>query len=77
MKVKVNGQAVEIRETLTVLELLAHQKVNVPDYVTVQRNGEILDRKAFETTRISEDDEIEFLYFMGGGSLVARAGRWL
>ena len=40
----------------------------MPEMVSVEYNGEILDREAFETTVINDGDAIEFLYFMGGGS---------
>ncbi len=75
MKIKVNGQAVEIPDHLSVADLLTHQKVKMPDMVTVQRNAEILDRKNFAATKLAEHDEIEFLYFMGGGAGVAGRSR--
>ena len=39
----------------------------MPEMVSVELNGDILDRDAFDTTNLKEDDEVEFLYFMGGG----------
>ena len=39
----------------------------MPEMVSVEYNGDILDRDKFEKTQIKEGDEIEFLYFMGGG----------
>jgi len=42
-------------------------KAEQPDYVTVQRNDEFVDREAFPSTFVEEGDNIEFLYFMGGG----------
>ena len=39
----------------------------MPEMVSVELNGDILDRDAFATTQLSNDDEVEFLYFMGGG----------
>ena len=35
--------------------------------VTVELNGEILERESFATTQVKDGDEVEFLYFMGGG----------
>ena len=69
MKIKINGEDVEIgADSITVTELLVDQSVKMPDMVTVEYNGDIIDRDVFETTTISEGDVIEFLYFMGGGS---------
>ena len=39
------------------------------EYVTVELNGDILDRAAFDGALVSNGDTVEFLYFMGGGSL--------
>lgn len=69
MKIKLNGKDEEIvKESLTVTELLAEKDVKMPDMVSVEYNGDILDRDAFPTTQVSDGDQIEFLYFMGGGA---------
>jgi sulfur carrier protein len=36
--------------------------------VSVQLNGEIIDRNQYQAQTISEGDELDFLYFMGGGA---------
>lgn len=70
MKIKVNGADKLIeQETLTVSALLKDENVKMPEMVTVEYNGDILDREKFETTQLKDADEIEFLYFMGGGAL--------
>jgi len=65
MTIKVNGKDVTLEKEVTVKELLEIQKVEMPDYVTVQINDKILDRKDFETLTVKEGDVVEFLYFMG------------
>jgi len=67
MRVKVNAQEVEIPDKISVTELLTVRKVKMPDMVSVELNGDILDRKAFDATVLKPGDKIEFLYFMGGG----------
>lgn len=67
MQIKVNGKAVVLEKEVTVKELLEIQKTEMPDYVTVQLNEELVPKEDFETQRIREKDEVEFLYFMGGG----------
>ncbi|ADU73218.1 sulfur carrier protein [Acetivibrio thermocellus AD2] len=69
MTIKVNGKDVTLEKEVTVKELLEIQKVEMPDYVTVQINDKILDRKDFETLTVKEGDVVEFLYFMGGGAI--------
>ena len=68
MKVKINGEDVVLEKTVTVEELLILQKVEMPDYVTVQINEEIIEHDQFAIRQINAGDEIEFLYYMGGGS---------
>jgi sulfur carrier protein len=41
--------------------------VQQPEYVTVELNGDILEREQFEVTCVKDGDVLEFLYFMGGG----------
>jgi len=68
MKVKVNGEIKEIKDLVTITELLKIENVEMPDMVSVQLNGEFVERAEFTTIVVKEDDQIEFLYFMGGGS---------
>jgi sulfur carrier protein len=69
MNLKINGEQEVIEaESLTVSELLAKKDVKMPDMVSVELNGDILDRDGYSTTQLSENDEVEFLYFMGGGA---------
>lgn len=68
MQITINGEITEIeKEEIPVSGLLEIRNVESPDMVSVQVNGEILDRPDFDSTIIRENDEIEFLYFMGGG----------
>ncbi len=78
MNVRINGESDTLeRDSLSVLELLKLKDVQMPDMVSVQVNGEILDRDSFESTTIEDGDEVEFLYFMGGGSSpVSRRARY-
>lgn len=38
-----------------------------PDLVVVERNGAIVARKAFGSTALEHDDELEIVHFVGGG----------
>ncbi len=67
MKITVNEETAEIDENTSVSALLTLRKVRMPDMVSVELNGEILDRKTFEDTVLKDEDKVEFLYFMGGG----------
>jgi sulfur carrier protein len=67
IKIKVNDEFQEVTFPLTVTGLIKLNNVLQPDMVSVQLNGEFLERQDFETTELKEGDEIDFLYFMGGG----------
>lgn len=69
MKMKVNGNEAVLEKEVSVKELLDIQKVQMPEYVSVQLNDEILSKESFEITIIKDGDVVEFLYFMGGGAL--------
>ncbi|HIJ96282.1 MAG TPA: sulfur carrier protein ThiS [Desulfuromonadales bacterium] len=70
MKITINGKETELAENRarTIDSLLEELDVSQRLYVTVELNGEILDRAAYETSVVNEGDVIEFLYFMGGGA---------
>lgn len=68
MKLIINGEEVEVQEGISVTELLGVRKVKMPDMVSVELNGEILDRQVFAVTTLKPGDKVEFLYFMGGGA---------
>ena len=69
MNLIINGKETKINDGLTVSELLIKENVQMPDMVSVELNGQILKRSKFELTSLRNDDKVEFLYFMGGGSV--------
>lgn len=68
MKILVNGTEQEIASAISLLDLIKKNKVEQPNMVSVQINGEFILREKFNSTTISEGDEVDFLYFMGGGA---------
>ena len=67
MKITVAGVKKEVQDGLTIAQLIIDEKVETPDYITVTVNDEFIENGQFEATVINEGDNIEFLYFMGGG----------
>lgn len=68
MKIQVNGNVQEVESAISLLDLIKENKVEQPDMVSVQINGEFILREKFSSTIIAEGDEVDFLYFMGGGA---------
>lgn len=67
MKIQVNSKIQKHEDEISLAGLLVKNKVEMPEMVSVQINGEFIKRENFKTTIIKEDDTIDFLYFMGGG----------
>ena len=70
MIVKVNGkEQVFNGNQIGLIELLQQNNVTKPELVSVQINGAFVKRDSYQLTLVNESDEIEFLYFIGGGSI--------
>ncbi len=66
-QIKVNGVSQALDTPLTVAELIKQQDVAQPDMVSVQVNEEFIERSAYDTLQLKDGDEVDFLFFMGGG----------
>ena len=69
-KIYVNGDAQEVSLPLNVNELIQQQNVLQPEMVSVQVNEEFAEREDWERIQLKEGDKVDFLYFMGGGSVI-------
>ncbi|MFR5875072.1 MAG: sulfur carrier protein ThiS [Eubacterium sp.] len=67
MIITVAGKKKEYADGLTVKQLIEAENVENPLYVTVTINDDFVKSDELETKLICDGDEIEFLYFMGGG----------
>jgi len=67
MKIVVAGKTKEVADIITVEQLIIQEKVETPEYVTVSINDEFINRGEFASCVLTEGDNVEFLYFMGGG----------
>lgn len=68
MNITVAGNKKSFEEGITIAQLIQVEDVENPDYVTVTLNDDFIERANFESTKLSEGDIVEFLYFMGGGA---------
>jgi len=69
MQITINGENSQLEDAeFNLLDLLKLRQVESPEMVAVQLNGEFIDRNSYASTFINPGDDIEFLYFMGGGS---------
>ncbi len=65
MQVTINGKPEDVPGG-TVLDLLKAKSID-PHMVAVELNSAMVERDHLGTTPIQEGDQIEFLFYMGGG----------
>lgn len=69
MNITVNDKNLKITEKqFTVLDVLKNENIINIDSIAVQYNGEFLDKNLYASTIISENDKIDYLFFVGGGT---------
>ncbi|MEL3972248.1 sulfur carrier protein ThiS [Rossellomorea oryzaecorticis] len=67
MKVRINGQIVQIPDTLSTLTDLVNHYSLSERILIVEVNGNITEKEKYDTKTIKELDSIEFVHFVGGG----------
>ena len=68
-KITVNGEVQEVQSGISLTELIKQNNVEQPEMVSVQLNDDFVDRTEWDSLKIKEGDTVDFLYFMGGGSV--------
>ena len=68
MQITVAGNKKEVKDDLKLTELFELEQVETPQYVTISINEEFVPSEQVESTVLKDGDNVEFLYFMGGGS---------
>ncbi len=66
--IKFNGKTQELADPVSLTELIKLNNVAQPSLVSIQLNGQFVLREDFDKTIVKDADEVDFLYFMGGGS---------
>ncbi len=69
MQITIAGEKKEVKDNITVAELIVLENVETPEYVTVTVNDDFIDSDKLSSTVLKAGDSVEFLYFMGGGSV--------
>jgi len=66
IKIKLNGKLKVITENYKIQNLLNDFKVPIKK-VAIELNQEILDKKKLNKIKLSNNDKIEIVHFIGGG----------
>ena len=66
IKIKVNGKKLDINQSSTLASLV--KKLNIPlKKVAIELNRKIIDKKKIKYIKLKNKDNIEVVYFIGGG----------
>jgi thiamine biosynthesis protein ThiS len=68
LKIRLNGEPHELAAPLTVTALLAELGID-SRRVAVEHNQIVVKRVAYDQTLVNENDEVEIVNFVGGGSV--------
>jgi len=66
MRITLNGELREVDEAATVAGLIAELELR-PEFVAVERNGELVRRAEHAACRLAEGDSVEVVTLVGGG----------
>lgn len=67
MRVNVNGEKREVPDSAT-LEALIRLLDLTPERLAVELNRRVVRRAEWPETELAEDDSVEIVHFVGGGS---------
>ena len=66
IKIKLNGKKLALNQSSTLFSLV--KKLNIPlNKVAIELNRKIIDKKKIKYIKIKNKDNIEIVYFIGGG----------
>jgi thiamine biosynthesis protein ThiS len=66
MRLTVNGEETELGAAVTVADLVAHYQLE-PKKVAVEVNCDLVRRRDYGSTPLSEGDQVEIVTLVGGG----------
>lgn len=73
MKILFNGKEEILEENITLSQFLKSKNVR-PEVVTIELNDKIIERKDYDNIHLKDNDRLEMVFFMGGGSNKKKSG---
>ena len=67
MQITINGERREVPNELTLEDLIRHLSL-APERLAVERNREVVRRTEWPRISLAENDQLEIIHFVGGGS---------
>lgn len=66
MLIKVNGEPREVKENISLPELVASLGLKA-EQLAIELNQKVVRRPQWASTTLQEDDRVEIVHFVGGG----------
>lgn len=66
MKIVLNGEPKEVKDGITIKELVETLGIKVPNYA-VAVGMDVIPKSEYETYTLKEGDKVEIVTFVGGG----------
>ncbi|MDQ2974549.1 MAG: sulfur carrier protein ThiS [Acidobacteriota bacterium] len=66
MRIQVNGQPQEVKEALSLSQLVTSLELK-PEQIAVELNQKVIRRGDWQNTDLRDGDKIEIVHFVGGG----------
>ncbi|HEY0545921.1 MAG TPA: sulfur carrier protein ThiS [Pyrinomonadaceae bacterium] len=67
MQITINGERRDVPDELTIEGLVRHLSL-APERLAVERNREVVRRTEWPRVSLAENDQLEIIHFVGGGS---------
>ena len=67
MQIELNGEIRIVPDDLTIESLLAHLALE-SERLAVERNREVVTRSDWQRVVLAENDQVEIIHFVGGGT---------
>ena len=62
----VNGKLISVQNNISLYEFLIKEGYEI-QRIAVEKNGNIVPKKSYETEKLSDNDKLEIVCFVGGG----------
>ena len=66
IRVSINGEPRELSEGLSLSDLIRELSL-APERIAIELNHEVVRRQEWSLTKLTDDDQIELVHFVGGG----------
>jgi thiamine biosynthesis protein ThiS len=67
LRININGEPREVKDNLSLPELISSLNLR-PEQIAIELNQIVIRRAQWQGTTLRENDKVEIVHFVGGGS---------